>query len=114
VESSRVAREEAVKREVNEAIEGGLWPDERQEAVRMRCECGSPDCIAHVNIPVPAYEKVRSHPRRFVIAVGHDNPQVERVIVTSGQYAVVEKLGLAGEVAEQLDPRDGTADEPAV
>lgn len=111
--SSGVAREEAVKREVNEAIEEGLWPDEREDTIRMRCECGSTDCNAFVNIEVPAYERVRDHGRRFVLAVGHQDPRVEKVVYGTGHYLVVEKLGHAGEVAEQLDPRDGADDQPA-
>ena len=109
-----VAREEAVKREVNEAIEGGLWPDERNDTVRMRCECGSADCIAFINITVSDYEKVREHPRRFVVADEHQAPEVETVIHRTGQYLIVEKVGQAGVVARRLDPRDGITDEPAI
>ena len=107
-----VARQEAVKRQVNEAIEGGLWPDERGETVRMRCECGHPDCIAFVQIKVSDYEDVREHPRRFVLAEGHQAPEVETEIARTENYLVVEKLGLAGQIAERSDPRTGAADEP--
>lgn len=110
---STIAREEAVKRDVNEAIEGGLWPDERDGTVRMRCECGSMDCVAFINIDVSDYEHVREHSRRFVIANGHQMAEAEIVMERTGLYLVVEKFGQAGEVAERLDPRDGTAHEPA-
>ena len=103
--STGIAREESVKREVNEAIESGLWPDERDEIVRMRCECGSHECIAFIDVHVAEYEDVRRHPRRFCIASGHQIPEVEAVVGRTPRYIVVEKTGGAGEVAERSDPR---------
>lgn len=103
--SASVAREEDIKRQVNEAIEGGLWPDGRNELVLMRCECGSHDCVAMIMIRMAAYEAVRENPRRFILARGHELPEVERVIERTPGYLVVEKIGLAGEIAEDSDPR---------
>jgi hypothetical protein len=114
VDGRKVARQEAVKREVNEAIEDGLWPDEQQDTVRMRCECGSADCIAFVRISIADYERVRQHPRRFVIAHGHQVATAEKVIADTSRYAVVEKVGEAGAIAERSDPRRGDVDEPTV
>ncbi len=105
-----VARQEAVKREVNEAIEEGLWVDAHSHPVRMRCECGSPDCVAFVSIRISDYERIRQHPRRFVIAEGHQAPAAEKVIAFTPRYAVVEKFGEAGEIAARLDPRSGDTD----
>jgi hypothetical protein len=36
-----VAANEALLREVNEAIERGQWPDEENEQVGFRCECAA-------------------------------------------------------------------------
>ena len=109
-----VAQQEAVKRQVNEAIEEGLWPDEREDVVRLRCECGSTDCTAFVSIRVGEYERVRQHPRRFILANGHQIPEVEKVIARTPRYQVVEKLGVAGEIAELSDPRsDDQLSDPA-
>jgi len=110
VDGMNVARQEAVKREVNEAIEDGLWPYEHQDTIRMRCECGSADCIAFVNISITDYERVREHPRRFVIARGHQVHSVENIIADTFSYAVVEKIGEAGAIAERSDPRRGDVD----
>lgn len=113
MDNSTVARHEAVKREVNEAIEDGLG-EEHSGLVRMRCECGAADCIAFVNIAISDYERVRQHPRRFVIAAGHQIATVENVIARTPRYIVVEKVGQAGEIAERSDPRSEDADEGPV
>jgi hypothetical protein len=44
---------------------------------------------------------VREQPRRFFVLPGHQDPQLERVVETHGDYLVVEKTGEAGEVAER-------------
>jgi len=100
VDTTSVAQRETVKREVNEAIEDGLRSDELDNPVRVRCECGSPDCIAFVTTSVSDYERVRRHPRRFIIAVGHQIPAAENVVARTPRYTVVEKLGKAGQIAD--------------
>jgi hypothetical protein len=51
------------------------------------------------------YEAVRDHARRFVIVPGHQREGLARVVQAHPDYLVVEKLGEAGEVAEDTDPR---------
>ncbi len=46
----RIARNEGLFREVNEAIERGLWPGE-QDAAQFRCECAAVECNAVVSAP---------------------------------------------------------------
>jgi hypothetical protein len=36
---------------------------------------------------------------------GHDDPEVERVVLQRPDYVVVEKFGEAGRAAESTDPR---------
>src|SRR5579864_4735997 len=43
---SRIAHNETTFREVNERIEAGRWPTDRDEPVAFRCECGSLRCNA--------------------------------------------------------------------
>jgi hypothetical protein len=45
-----VAANEALAREVNEAIERGQWPGEQHERAAFRCECARPDCNRLVEI----------------------------------------------------------------
>lgn len=101
----RAARTEALFRETNEAIERGLWPGNRDEAVRFRCECSQTDCHTILRLTVPEYEHIRANPRRFVVAVGHETPEAEVVVERHDDYLVVQKIGVSGVEAERLDPR---------
>lgn len=53
------------------------------------------------------YERVREHPSRFLLVAGHEEAETtyERIVEAENGYAIIEKLGRAGEVAGRLDPR---------
>jgi hypothetical protein len=102
----RAARNEALFREVNEQVDSIA---DRQgggaaEELLFVCECSDDRCTERVAVPRPVYEAVRTHPRRFLVVPGHDQ-DVEHVVEREARYAIVEKEGRAGEVAEQTDPR---------
>jgi len=101
----RIAANESVFREVNESIARGRWPGEGTSPVGFRCECARLGCNQVIELTLPEYEEVRAHPRRFVIAAGHELPGAEKVVQTSPGYAVVEKYDEAGELADSADPR---------
>ena len=102
--AERRALNENVFREVNERLER-LGEEFGDDAVEFLCECADPDCSAALSIPVSAYEAVRDHARRFLIVPGHQRADVERVVEEHPGYLVVEKVGEAGEAAEDTDPR---------
>ena len=102
----RVAANEAAFREINEAIERGLWPGEEGERVGFRCECARLGCDQVIELTVAEYEQVRAHPRRFVLVQGHEVPAEDTVAVSGAGWVVVEKRDLAGAVAEATDPRE--------
>lgn len=102
----RAAANEAAIRDVNEGIERGQWPGDEDAPVGFRCECARLGCNQLVELTVREYEEIRSHPRRFVVAPGHQLPDVEAIIATRPGYLIVEKRDQAGAVAEQADPRD--------
>ena len=104
-EEDRVARNESVAREVNEAIEHGRGPADVQAAVAFRCECGRLGCNTLIEVTMGEYERVRSHPRQFLVATGHEQPEFETIVQTGEGYVVVEKQDKAGREAEALDPR---------
>jgi hypothetical protein len=101
----RAAANEALSREVNEAIERGQWPGEQDAVKSYRCECSQPACSQLVKLTPREYERIRSHARRFIVAAGHARPELETVLEQAPGYLVVEKRGAAGEVAEETDPR---------
>jgi hypothetical protein len=91
------AANEATHRKVNEAIARGRWPDESDPIV-FRCECARNGCTAMVRMSKTQYEQLRTHPRRFVVIPGHQDPAVEDVVESQDEYLLVEKHGLAGEL----------------
>ena len=101
----RVAENEAMSRDVNEAIEKALWEAEEGSSTGFLCECARPDCHHVVQATLREYERVRAHPRRFMVHPGHEEPGAERIVDTQSDYLVVEKSDKAGRVAETMDPR---------
>jgi hypothetical protein len=102
----RLAGNEAVFRQVNEAIESGTTPPESGAKIAFRCECAELGCNDLIELTVAEYEHIRSNPRRFLVTPGHDHPDIETIVEKQPGYAVVEKRDAAAEVAEQTDPRD--------
>jgi len=56
---------------------------------------------------VAEYEAVRADPTHFLIAPSpeHVEAEIERIVARHERYWVLEKVGVAGEVAEDLDDR---------
>ena len=97
----RLARNQALLREVNERIEKRADDD---DAVVFACECSNTECMSTLELSVAEYERVRSNPLWFLVKLNHDIPQIERVISRSDGYVVVEKL-VAQEHLEETDAR---------
>ena len=97
----RLARNQALFREVNERIQDIAEGERRTEFV---CECGNTDCMDFVALTSSEYERVRSDPTWFVIKPDHQIPQIGRVISQGAGYVVVEKF-VAEEYLEEADPR---------
>ncbi len=104
----RAARNEVLFRETNEAIERGQWHDDPAKVVRFRCECSRLNCNLPVEVSLAEYERVRRFPRRFLVSVGHELPDIETVVDRASEHVlVVEKHEEAGEIAASADPRGG-------
>jgi hypothetical protein len=108
-EKVQLARNEAVFREVNEAIAAAAERFEADET-EFVCECGDVSCADRITADLDAYEDVRQHPTRFILLEGHERHEVERVVERRPEYAVVEKVERsAAAVARRLDPRAASA-----
>lgn len=101
----RMGRNEALFRAANEAIQRGAWPGEEDRRLRFRCECVRLDCNTTVELTPAEYERVRADGRRFVVADGHERPEIETVVAGADGHLVVQKRGAAGLEAEASDPR---------
>jgi hypothetical protein len=69
------------------------------------CECGDSDCSEKVSLTRVEYEAVRSQGSRFVIAINHENPEIERVTFENGRFAIVQKMMAAGRMSQETNPR---------
>jgi hypothetical protein len=102
----RAARNEAIFREINEGIRRGRWPGEEDSITSFRCECASLGCTEMLALSFQDYERIRNHPRRFIVHPGHERLDVEVVVEAYPTFLIVQKVGEAGEVAEETDPRE--------
>jgi hypothetical protein len=101
----RLARNEAFFRDLNEQLEE-LTPDSAPELVVL-CECADEDCAQRLTLDDGDYDRIRADPACFVVAHGHADLGIEEVVRRTDRFEVVRKRGVAAEVAEELDPRDG-------
>ena len=109
--TERLARNEAAFRLLNEraravaqelAREGlGTEPD-RLECV---CECSNPYCTTILHLRREDYELARADPGRFVVAVGHVEPTIEREVLEVDGAVLVEKHPGERAIAAESDPR---------
>jgi hypothetical protein len=107
--AERVARNDATFRAANERIRefaASIDADD-ERLLPFLCECADLDCTTVVRLAAEEYEAVRQDPRRFVNAPEHESNALGwcRVVHEFDRYTVVEKIGEAGELAEELDPR---------
>ena len=102
----RLAQNEAFFRSVNERIRDlADRHGSDQHPYEFLCECSDPACVDRVTLSLDEYEAVRADATRFVLAEGHADGTIEKVLEASPDHVVVEKVGVAAEVAEALDPR---------
>lgn len=103
----RVGLNEAIFRQVNEQIrslnnEFGM----QESTMTVICECGDADCTDRLELTVATYERVRSDSLLYVVAPGHEIPDVERVVDHVEGYDIVQKhTGEPAELSRETDPR---------
>ena len=97
----RAARNELLFREVNEQIEEMSERIRRADTFAIVCECSHGDCLAGVEVEPDAYRTVRSHPLRFFLSPGHEQPDIEQVVERTAGYIVVEKTGIAADAVRK-------------
>jgi hypothetical protein len=111
VTADRVAHNQSVFREANEGIETSaeeIGVDARR--LPFICECPDRHCTSLTRLSLLDYDRVRSNGRWFLVVPGHetcvvDGEDVARVYEQTADFSIMAKIGRAGEVAEDLDPR---------
>jgi hypothetical protein len=102
----RVARTEALFRDVNERIAETSRRFQSDQADFV-CECADPACADRVPASLDKYEQVRADGTRFLLVPGHEDSRVERVVERPHRrLAVVEKFNnVIARTVKRLDPR---------
>ena len=104
-EDLRSARTESVFRDVNERIAETAVRFDSEEA-HFLCECDDPLCNQRIETSLDAYEEVREDGAQFLVADGHVNDEVERVVEQRRGFSIVEKVKpLVRRAVRALDPR---------
>jgi hypothetical protein len=103
----RLALNEALFREVNERVRAiAARHGDDDHVYEFYCECSNADCTFQLRATLAEYEGVRAHSDRFLIAVNHSLPEIEKVVEQNDRWWVVEKQGEPGELVSELDPRE--------
>ena len=103
----RLARNETLFREVNERIEDlALTHADEDHIYEFLCECSNPHCDLRLSLPLSTYEQARADSAVFIVAPGHDLPEVEEVVLRGAGFQLVRKQGEAAELADETNPRN--------
>jgi hypothetical protein len=107
VDAERVARNDATFRRANERLEESAQAY-GVERVPFLCECADVRCTEVLQLTIAEYEHVRENGRHFLSVPGHEAAAKDfaRVVEQHDGWVVVEKIGEAAKLAEQLDPRE--------
>ena len=104
----RIATTEAIFRSVNERIAESAERFDSTET-EFVCECEDRSCTHRLEASLDEYERVRAHPTHFLLAPGHENDRVERVVARRGHYWIVEKFErTVAATVRRLNPRAET------
>jgi hypothetical protein len=98
----RIARNEAIFREVNERVADVMDSDARM--TNFLCECGNLDCVQEVSLTDSEYMRIRSDAATFAVVPGHALEDVETIIERTDRFHVVEKHPREAAIAEATDP----------
>ena len=98
----RIARNEAIFREVNERVANVV--DSEARMTDFLCECGNLDCVEEISLTDAEYMKLRSNPATFAVVPGHAIEDVETDIEETDRFQIVEKHPREAAIAEATDP----------
>ena len=110
----RIAENESRFRDANERIEEAVLEHEITAfTMPFVCECGREECLKTLRLTLAEYELARTGPRLFLCIPGHEvvGAGIGRLVRETSKFVIVEKIGVAGDVAEARDPRPADREE---
>lgn len=78
--------------------------DSDDEPLHFFCECSDENCRKRIQVRPSKYDQIHSRKRRFVIACGHEVPDIEKIVERSPEFCVAEKFLLPPASAAKLNP----------
>jgi hypothetical protein len=108
--AERVAKNEAAFRDANERIEAAADGMPHVHEIPFICECAAQSCTEIVRMTREEYEQVRSRGTTFWVVPGHEFEEVDgkivgRVVERRDRLTIMEKVGEAAGLAQELSPR---------
>ena len=119
----RLAENEVVFRQLNEQVKKSI--DETNQlaadhgqpeyvitqgpkapALHFYCECSDENCTKRVKINYTEYNEIHKNRDHFVVALGHEVPEIEHVVRKESGYNVVKKYEAPPETVGALRPTD--------
>ena len=99
----RLVKNESVFRDVNERIAESAQAQalRDQRDLGFLCECSNVDCTLRLQLSIGEYEEARLDPAQFVVAPGHELPEIEEVVFVGQDFQIVRKQGAAAVMAEE-------------
>ena len=105
----QIGESQVAFRDANEKIQASADGFAIHGNIPFICECADSDCLELLHLSFDQYEAIRQHPTRFFNVTGHERSSVEsgaeRIAAVAGELTIVEKIGVAGDVAAEAYPR---------
>jgi hypothetical protein len=101
----RRATTESLFRDVNERIAESAQRFDA-ETTEFVCECADAECAERLETTLDEYERIRADGATFLLAPGHEDEDIERVVAHRGRFEIVEKLqSTVRATVRRLNPR---------
>jgi hypothetical protein len=102
----RVAKNEAVAREINQKIKQADESNPPDSFMHIVCECGYEECDLFIAVTKEEYDRIRNGPLLFGVVGEHVILDIEQIVTENDRFTIVEKRqGTPAEVAIRTDPR---------
>lgn len=103
------AQVEALFRDVNERIAESAQRFQA-DSTEFVCECSDANCTRRIEATLVEYEAVHADGATFILAPGHEQGAIERVVERHNRFHIVEKMQAAVRATvKRLNPRPETA-----
>lgn len=103
----RQARNELSFRDINNDInkvgDSVLTDGEKiLSKIEFVCECSKVTCFDKIGISLREYEEIRNKKMLFIVAPGHETPDIEEIVRREHNFLVVRKTGKASDEVKKL------------